>query len=156
MANITLSKPTAKRPDELAYVPEDDGYTFPGFIQAVPQIHRDVRFTYRPCPIDARAAIMDEIRDKPASVQELVIARALAKLITSWDLGIPVNSNNVLRLKFRLFARFAGIVVYGSDASDVDPKWTEEDREVLTQSAIDALIEGKRPGDQLQQAMLGN
>ena len=136
------------RADSVCHVPADDGWTFRGFIEAVPNLNPDIRFTYRPCVPEERSDIVEKLADKPAKIQDQLLARALAARIKSWDIKdqtgalAPVTADFMRRLQFPLFDRLTGIVIYGNRISDTDPQWTDDERRDEDEAELEAALTG--------------
>lgn len=112
----------------------DDGYTEPAYIKAMNGVHGEIRFTYRPMLIQeqskATAEAAEAGRAKPERYDR-VCAERLAKHLLSWSIrgadGRPlaIEVNTLLRIKPMVFLRLWAIVL-GTQASDIDPEWSEE------------------------------
>jgi hypothetical protein len=123
----------------------DDGYTEPGYIKAIVGIHGDIRFTYRPMLIQEQSKATAEAgeagRGKPERYDR-VCAEKLAHHLLTWSLrdssGTPlaIEINTLLRIKPMAFLRLWAIVL-GTQASDIDPEWTEEVQAVKTEEQAD-------------------
>ena len=143
------------RPDSVCHVPVDDGWTFRGFIEAVPNLNPDIRFTYRPCVPEERSDIVEKLADKPAKIQDQLLARALAARIKSWDIKgesgepAPITGDFVRRLQFPLFDRLTGIVIYGNRISDTDPQWTDDECRDKDEAELEAALTGTPVTDAL-------
>lgn len=136
----------------LAYVPADDGYTFDGYLEGVEHQVPEMRFTYRPLVSEERSEFIDALKGKKGRDQDREIAKKLAERIKTWDLKdgngapLPINRETLRRLLFPTFNRLSGIVIYGSQISDQDPRWDEPDTDET---------HGKT-ADDAQDANLGN
>lgn len=141
-----------------------DGYTESAYLKAIPQVHAEVRFSYRPAPILERVEIIENSSKISNDVsREEYLAQEVAKRITRWSLtgeddrgrpiDIEVSADNLLRLRHpRLFSRFASIVVYSSETGDVDPDIGNERNEIQR----NAELAGKNVGDVRQAVHQGN
>lgn len=131
----------------LAYVPADDGYTFDGFLEGVEHQMPDIRFTYRPLISEERSEFIDALKGKKGRDQDREIAKKLSERIKSWDLKdgrgetLPITRDTVRRLQFPTFNRLSGIVIYGSQISDQDPKWDEPDRDETHGKTADEALD---------------
>jgi len=104
----------------------DDGVTCKGYIAAVPRLHGEVRFEYRPVLVSERSAWIAEMERTPN--RHKATAALLARKVVSWDVKdakgelLPCNKpDSHLRLVTRVFDRLLGIVT-GQEPSDPDPQ----------------------------------
>lgn len=132
----------------LNFVP-DDGYTEKGFIKATPGLHGDLRFEYRPFLVEERSKLLRQLESLAQEKQDAIVAKTFSERITAWDLQdkdgkeIPVSMNVARRLKPSLFYRLWAIIL-GTDASDLDPEWSNEQKTDLLESEVEAN-EGPAP-----------
>lgn len=98
----------------------DDGYTDQGYIAAVPGLHGELRFEYRPVPYRDRTIITDAVRSKPPAEAAATVAATIARFLVSWSFAEKIEVKNILRLRPRLVD---GIYyrIMGAEASDPDP-----------------------------------
>lgn len=140
-----------------------DGTLEEGYIKEFKSVHPACSFKYRPMLLEQRAAMVKASSRNPDPAKaELEIANQLAKHIKEWDLtdkdgnAVPVEAKQMARLKFALFNRLAGIVLYGTEGSDDNPNKQTEDRLYDAElSAISALSEHPE-GDLRQEATVKN
>jgi len=115
----------------LSFVP-DDGYTEKGYIKAVPLLHDALRFEFRPFLAEERSKLLREQSELAEEKRDFLIAQAFVAHLVSWDLkdakgnAIKIDLNIARRLKPALFYRIWAIIL-GSEASDLDPDWAEDD-----------------------------
>ncbi len=134
----------------LSFVP-DDGYTEKGFIKSIPGLHGDLRFEYRPFLVEERSKLLSGFDKLEQEKQDVIVARTFSERITAWDLQgkdgeeIPICLHIARRLKPALFYRLWAIIL-GTDASDLDPEWSSEEKTDLLESEIEAN-EGPAPID---------
>jgi hypothetical protein len=145
-------------PELLDYFPSDsDGYTFPAFIAGVPNLHNDVRFSYRPTPMEERGVIMDVYRSLGEGKACQYIAELVAAKLVSWSLTtvgpegvrIPmeISKASVLRLRPAIWLRMVSIIIWGTDGGDVDPKLDLNEQVSEAEQQIRAIIQKTRGGD---------
>lgn len=131
----------------LGYVPADDGWTMDGYLEGVDHQVPEMRFTYRPLISEERSAFVDAQKGKPGAKQDQEIAKKLAERIKSWDLKdqagepLPITVANVRRLLFPTFNRLSGIVVFGTQVCDPDPRWDDPDPDVTHGKTADEAVE---------------
>ncbi len=120
----------------------DDGYTEDGYIAAIPGLHGEFRFTFRPMLVAERSTVLGKhVLDLPESQQDITFAKAMASRLKSWSLvdkngkPVPINQDVAMRLKPALFRRLFAIIA-GTEAADPDPLATTV---ALDQAAEDAL-----------------
>lgn len=133
---------------QLNFVP-DDGYTEKGFIKATPGLHGDLRFEYRPFLVGPRSKLLRELESLAQEKQDAILAMTFVDRLTEWDLKdqegnpVPVTLDKARRLKPSLFYRLWAILL-GTDASDLDPEWDNEETADLLESEVEAN-EGPAP-----------
>lgn len=127
---------------QLDYVP-DDGYTESGFIKAIPGLHGDLRFEFRPFLVEERSRLLRKLENLAQEKQDAIVAKTFTERLKSWDLkdrkgeAVKVSLNAARRLKPQLFYRLWAILL-GTDASDVDPEWEAEHILEEAESEIEA------------------
>jgi hypothetical protein len=139
------------------YPPNEDGYTLPAYIKASPMLHKEVRLTFRPTPVEERGVIMDCFRSLGESKSSSYVAEMLASKIKSWNLTIPgpenirlpmpITQDWILRLKPAIWIRLVSIVIWGTDGGDLDPKLDLEDQLSEVEQQVRAIIDKQRPID---------
>jgi hypothetical protein len=134
------------------YIP--DGYTYKGFIAAVPGLFDDFRFEYRPMTTLERSRLLTEnAKLKTDRVIENT-CKAVASKIKSWDLEDPTNGESVpvgwevlsKNIEPALYERIFGIVA-GYDASSPDP--LKEAREPTSEQELASADDGPLIGDKM-------
>jgi len=129
-----------------------DGYTRPGYIQVQERLHGPLRFTFRPALVSERSQLAAAAIGMPAVAFDQHVAEFLAGKVLSWDLrdecqgNVKLSADNVLRLHPELFVKLYTIVV-GSVASDLDPEWTEEQRDECLSEVAKAQASGRTVGE---------
>lgn len=130
------------RPDEGFHYPNIDGYTLPGYLDAVPGLHPALRFRYRPVTPEERIEIIQITEAKPAKVARKMLAQLLADRLSEWNVpntdaaksesgeSEPITPQFLESFKFPPWNRLLGIIIYSSDVSDIDPEWSRDDREL--------------------------
>lgn len=140
-----------------------DGLLEDGYIKEFKSVHPACTFRYKPMLLEQRAKMVSEcskIRD--AAQAELLVASELSKRIKEWDLldrdGKPVaiEGKTIAKLKFALFNRLAGIVLYGTEASDDNPNKQIDERIYDAELAAISAVEDRLIGDVKQEAALKN
>ncbi len=125
-----------------------DGYTEPGYIKEVSGIHGDVRFTFRPMTVDARSALYALSDKMKPEAYDQKCAAELAAHLTSWDItdgkdvAVPISAKATINLKPLLFNRLLSIVV-GQAATDLDPDWDEDAKQLKAQEEALAAATGR-------------
>jgi len=133
-----------------------DGYTQQGFIAAVPLMHGSLRFSYRPALVEERSQLSEAAGRLRAHVYDAHVARFAAQKIVAWNLvdanarEVKVSAEALLRLQPELFVKLHRIVL-GWVPSDVDPAWTAEERERVTEEEAEAALAGRVVGDVRQE-----
>jgi hypothetical protein len=127
----------------LNFVP-NDGYTEPGYLAAIPGKSVEMRFTFRPLLSEEKRKLLETV-EKLKPVQEVVrIAEVLAENIKSWDVvdakgdAVPVNTTTMRRMKPSIFWTLWKIVA-GDEPSDIDPQWTDAEKERVSGDQADAV-----------------
>lgn len=140
-----------------------DGALEEGYIKEFKTVHPACSFRYRPMLLEQRAGMVKKcsvMRD--AAQAELIVAAELAKHIKEWDLAdrdgvlVPIEGKTIAKLKFALFNRLAGIVLYGTEGSDDNPNKQTEERVYDAELAAISAVEDKCEGDVRQEAALKN
>lgn len=112
----------------------EDGQEDDAYLAGVEMVYAPLRFTMRPMGRRDTNAHAAATKDKTDDAYDAITNEWLAKKIVSWDLktrsGKPVSitAENMGRLKQSLHTRLVA-VVWGYQASDVDPQWTQEQRD---------------------------
>lgn len=140
-----------------------DGTLEDGFIKEFKSVHPACSFRYRPMLLEQRASMVKKcavMRD--AAQAELIVASELAKHIKEWDLvdregvTVPIEGKTIAKLKFAMFNRLAGIVLYGTEGSDDNPEKQTEERVYDAELAAISAVEEKCEGDVRVEANLKN
>jgi hypothetical protein len=140
-----------------------DGTLEDGYIKEFKSVHPPCAFRYRPMLLEQRAMMVKKcsvMRD--AAQAELIVAAELAKHLKEWDLSdrdgvaVPIEGKTIAKLKFALFNRLAGIVLYGTEGSDDNPEKQAEERIYDAELASISAVEEKLEGDVKQEANLKN
>ena len=103
----------------------DDGYTRPGYIEAIDGLHDPLIFEYRLLPVLERDKFRLALKRAPEQEARLLGAM-IAKQVRSWNVvgedekSIPITVDAVLSLPSACFDRLYLIVV-GASASDKRP-----------------------------------
>lgn len=111
----------------LNFVP-DDGYTESGFIKAIPGLHGELRFDFRPFLVEERSKLLRELENLAQEKQDAIVAKTFVERLKNWDLkdrdgnAVRVSLGAARRLKPQLFYRLWAILL-GTEASDADPEW---------------------------------
>jgi hypothetical protein len=128
-----------------------DGYTQEGFIAAVPRLHGELRFSYRPALVEERSQLSDLAARMKSHLYDRQVAHFVAGKLVSWDLADPagaevgIAAESLLRLHPELFAKLQRIVL-GCIACDVDPSWPGEQQNRLLEEASTAAASGRTVG----------
>lgn len=140
-----------------------DGSLEDGYIREFKTVHPACAFRYKPMLLEQRAKMVSECgKMRDASQAELLVASELSKRIKEWDLvdrdGKPVaiEGKTIAKLKFALFNRLAGIVLYGTEGSDDNPNKQVDERIFDAELAAISAVEERPEGDVRQEANLKN
>lgn len=139
----------------------DDGYTQPGYIQAVPRLHGELRYVYRPMLAQQRAPLLDAARDEKGDKYERLACKLACPHITSWSLidakGEPVaiTAPNMLRVRPAMLSKLINIVA-GLQASDVDPEWPEEVAREMDDDDLPSAVAGESRAVAREREDVGN
>jgi hypothetical protein len=137
-----------------------EGYTAKGYIEAVPRLYDELRFTYRPVQAIERQkliASMNKLGDKHTEVTMGLVASRLV----SWELkddqgkDYPIGKESVMLLQPQLWVKLSNIVL-GFDASDADPTWSSAESEQFDADALEAELTGKPVAQAQEDARLKN
>lgn len=133
-----------------SYIP--DGYTEKGYIEGVPRLYEALRFKFRPMRIEDGSEFLDLLSKMSAKPREgeVFTAKMLAKRVLEWDLKdkgqtLPLDVKTLLGVQRRLFYRLMAIVL-GTDASDMDPAWSEQEQDEFLERKATAFLEEKPIG----------
>ena len=132
-------------PDDVYFIPADDGWSLDGYFAAVPNFHGEVRFRYRPLTPSERMYLTGKLQSLSGSAAADYHSETLAKRIVWWSLDQPVSTESVSRLRYHLWDRLTAVVIYQSEAGDSDPEWSQEEKEFHRSAEIEASITGKSP-----------
>lgn len=141
-------------PNTLNFIP--DGYTESAFVRAIPNIHGDFRFEYRPMLVEERTPLLAASNSMKPDAYDRKCAAELAKKLVSWDLAdekgnaVPISAANILRLKPKLWGRVFAIVA-GLDAHDGDPGLSVEKKGPDDDDQYESALSGKPVGDVRQE-----
>ena len=129
-----------------------DGYIEPGYLDAIPGLHGEFRFSFRPLTEMEQGVFVDGTKDMPTKTRSVKMYDLIASRIASWehrdDTGEPVAicSKSVSQLKPAIVGALYGIVL-GTRPSDIDPLWEQEVQQETADAALTALLEGRTVGD---------
>lgn len=129
--------------NRLNFVP-NDGYTEPGYLAPVPGKSLELRFTFRPLLAEERRGLLETMEKMKGGQEAVKVAEVLAEQIKTWDVkdakggDVPINVTIMRRVKPSVLWALWGIVA-GSDASDLDPQWSDAEKEVVALNAADAI-----------------
>lgn len=108
-----------------SYIP--DGYTENAFLRAVPHIHDDVRFAFRPMLPEERADFIERGARLKAKEQTRRAAEVIEHHVHIWDIYdenekiVPLTADKILRLHPNLFNRLLWVVT-GTEPWDEEPE----------------------------------
>lgn len=137
-----------------------DGYTRKGFIKAIPGLHGEVRFSYRPMLPGQRDSTRNAINRERGEKASTLQAAAIAGHLTSWDCVypedgpdenlrgkiVPISVENVRHLIPSLFDRLF-VIIGGMDASDPEPEAAPAEQKEYADLLLQAAESGGAPGD---------
>jgi hypothetical protein len=155
-----MSESKTIRPDDCLFIL--DGWTCKGYFAAIPGASPSLRFTYRPCTPAERSMLLDKLHGKSSEAQDILTATALAGRIESWDAKgpdkqeMPITKENIGKLMFRIFDRLSGVVIYGTQQSDIDPEWSRDDSDDAADDRFQAMLRGEPYSDAALDRKLGN
>lgn len=123
-----------------------DGLTRSAYIAAVPRLHDELRFTFRPPTKESIGRFFDGLPKKQSTVAAAKYeAEAVASRLVSWSQldadgkPLPINHKTVAALQPKLFDRLRDIALYGAEGGDADP---EEEAKELASDTADAAEQG--------------
>jgi len=144
--------------DDVHLYPADDGWTLPGYFEAVPNLHGPMRFRYRPFTRPEKDALLSIAQSNGQAV-DARMAETVASRIKSWNVKeapttkdskpavAPINAASVKQLAPLIWQRLLGLIVYGSDPGDRDPAWSEQDKKSHDAAVLNALATGGSVSD---------
>ena len=124
-----------------------DGYSEPIFLAGKPGFYPPVRGEMRPAlgeELDRYNADADKLKGPELRRHA---AKFMAAHLASWDLkdakgeAVAVGIPNLLRCKDALFLDLVAVML-GSKASDIDPRWTEAEKQQQREDEEAAAAEG--------------
>jgi hypothetical protein len=133
-----------------------DGYTQPGYIRPVEGLHHALRFRFRPVLAEERSRLADMAGASTSTSYLRQMAALLAEKLEAWDVtdhraqDVEISAANVLRLQPELLLKLQQIVL-GAVASDVDPRWSDEQLDRLAEEELAAARAGCSIGEARQQ-----
>jgi len=128
-----------------------DGYTENGYIAAVNGLHGELRFTFRPLLVQEQAKWVKGANNMQSEAWNRQCAVLMCERIKSWSLTtdddkpLAVTANWILRLKPALFSKLYGILL-GTEPSDMDPDWTDPQKDEAATIEMDAVQEDVNVG----------
>lgn len=137
-------------------IPTNDGYTRAGYIEAVPRLHDELVFEYRPM-IPEEVEQLNAAIDRTNPIQCIHrIAAAVLKRLVSWSevdekgAPVPLSFEAVRCLPYPMLSNLRRIIE-GTMPSDLRPGAPPESDEASDYAkSLDAVVSGKAPGlDQL-------
>jgi hypothetical protein len=142
-------------------IPADDGYTRPGYIEAVERLHDSLEFTYRPMIPEEVDAVDEVVMKKPAREGNSVVRAAIQQHLVSWsevdEKGEPlrINLQNIRRLPWPVFNRLYKIIC-GQLPSDPVPDASPAEEDDYVRDLVEAAGSGKTPGQVTDEVDLKN
>ncbi len=122
-----------------------DGLTREAYIAAVPRLHDELRFKFRPPTKESIGRFFDGAKKQSMVAAAQYEATGIAARLVSWSL-LDAEGNTILPaaktvavLQPKLFDRIRDIVLYGSEGGDADPS---EDATELADDTADAVEQG--------------
>jgi len=104
-----------------------DGLTETAYLTPVPRLTGELRFSFRPMPIDSLHRFLDGLRGRSLLALGKAEAEAVAARLGEWSLmdddgnPLPITADIIRSLHPSLFRRVKEIVVYGTEGGDPDP-----------------------------------
>lgn len=135
----------------------NDGYTEEGFVAAVPGLHGELRFTFRPFTVEERAQVTNGLRNVQPHLHNRKYAIEAAKKITAWSLRdgadkpVEVKADTVYAIRPALFDRLIDILL-GYKPSDIDPQWAEAKKDEAVEDQFQAALAGTSIGQLAEEA----
>lgn len=111
--------------DLLNIIPADDGYNQEFFLKSVPNVHTDVRGTFRPALHAERYAINEEIQKRKSGPASRFMCEVISKYVRAWNIkgqdgsALPITVENIVRVKPKIIERLYAMIA-GWDGGDVD------------------------------------
>lgn len=112
----------------------DDGFTKPGRIEPVPNLHQGMEFTYRPMLQEQFEALEDQIQKSPPGPAVVLMCQALAKQLVAWSevdadgKPLPITPDRCRRLQPMLMVRLYRII-NGRDPGDMPLEATADEQD---------------------------
>jgi hypothetical protein len=138
----------------LEFIP--DGYDKePGFIRAVAGVHKELRFTYRPCLPEEQSELLSHAKAETDAAFDRRCAAFVSARLRTWSLvdrtktppvAVEVTTKNVLRLRTHVFRRLYEVIT-GLGITDIDPDWSEEKQIEVADQQFESALTGKTPGE---------
>jgi len=129
-----------------------DGYTKDGYIGAVPNLHDEVKFKYRPMLAEQVESLSAAVEKAEPAKAALLVASSMCKQLTEWsetfsapeNLPAAINLENVRRLHPLVLAKLRRIVE-GISPGDLPPDADSKAVDAYA-TALEATIAGEAPG----------
>ena len=139
------------------YIP--DGYTRSGFIRAIPGLHGQIRFSYRPMLHGKRDSVRNGYQRERGEKGSLLVAGAIADHLVEWvclypedgpdellrGKAVKVTVDSVRHLAPPLLDRMFSIVS-GMDGSDPEPEAEPEEQKEYAELLLQSAETGIGPG----------
>jgi len=129
----------------------EDGYTQEGYIAAVPGLFEALRFEFRPIVVAEQSAHYKEEKKFSGPAWARFAADFIARRLLSWSAArqdgapVPLRGPDVAKIHPALFSRLYSIL-NGTDASDLDPEWSEAEKEESADYQFEAVRDETTPG----------
>ena len=140
-----------------------DGYTVPGFVEGMPGVYADARFTFRPALAADRTVIRDKIVAAPAREGETVISKTIASRVVEWDLLKPAALGSDERVSVALTLEDVDHVpptlrneIFNRLMGDVSPGEAPDADSVRRGEQVDAELEAAMSGSTVEEVTAKN
>lgn len=135
----------------------NDGYTEEGFIAAVPGLHGELRFKYRPFLVEEEFVLSTAAEKMDPAKGHRAYVSAIAARLVEWSLAdrngktVEIAAASVGKLCIPLWYRLKTIM-RGLGPLDIDPSATDQQKEESADLALTAILEGKPIGQLTEEA----
>lgn len=137
-----------------------DGFTEPAYLAAVPRMHAEIRFEFRPMLYREREFFREKIA-AGGQTQVNAMAAAIAAHVVHWDVlgeggkAAAITVDNVSRLRPIAFAKMYDVIA-GYLPSDIPPEANGPEAKDATAAELAAKLETQYFGDAKQEAAVKN
>lgn len=127
--------------DTLCIIPQDDGYTEPFYVKAIPGVYGSVRGRFRPLTHPERQVVTAKVATLAPVESSHYMLRTVCTFVKEWDIknekgaAVPLEPAKVF-LRGALLDRLFNIVC-GFDGGDIDPEAGETKEQAIVNLEAD-------------------